>query len=154
MRFKPIVLCSFVEGSLGSPKKQMLEQVIRRAYQDHLDQSVSPRVVWLEIPVNQAFLEGKPSSVATLMAPVPDGTMNRLRHPFLYKLLEQWCITAETNKNEVVITAPDQSLSKEFLSANRKRMPPLRQIGYIAKTLMRLVTSRCASGHFKTQINL
>ncbi len=154
MHFKPIVLCSLVEGSRASFNKQALEQVIGRAYREHLNQAVTPRVIWMEVPSNQAFLEGKTSAVATLMAPVPDGTSNKLRHPFLYQLLEQWCLATGVNKNEVVITAPDQSLSREFLSANRKRMSPLRQIAYIAKTLVRLVRSKSATGHFNTHINL
>lgn len=154
MRFKPTVLCSFTEGSLPDLQKKMLEQVIHRAYQGLLSKSVTPRVVWMEIPVNQAFLEGKPSIVATLMAPLPDKSKNELRHPFLYELLEQWCLTTGNNKNDVVITAPDQSLSKNFLSANRRRMSPIRQIGYVTKTLVRLVKSKRSSGYLKTHINL
>ncbi|USD20140.1 hypothetical protein MJO52_13745 [Microbulbifer variabilis] len=154
MHFKPIVLCALVEGSQASFNKAALEQVIRRAYRGHLDQSVTPRLVWMEVPPDQAFMNGEKSSVATLMAPVPDGTSNKLRHPFLYELLEQWCVTTGINKNEVVITAPDQSLSRKFLSANRKRMSPLRQIAYIAKTLVRLVRSKSTTGHFNTHINL
>ncbi|BBM03125.1 hypothetical protein GL2_31990 [Microbulbifer sp. GL-2] len=154
MRFKPIVLCSFIEGTLTNHEKQKLELIIYLAYRDHVDPRVAPRVVWMEVPVNQAFMEGKPSSVATLMAPLPDGTTNTLRHSFLYRLLDQWCTSTGSDTYEVVITAPDHSLSKEFLSTNRKRMSPVRQIAFIGKTLMRLVKSKSSSGQFKTHINL
>ncbi|GAA5442478.1 hypothetical protein Misp06_00652 [Microbulbifer sp. NBRC 101763] len=154
MRFKPIVLCSFIEGTLTNHEKQKLEFTINLAYQDHMNPRVAPRVVWMEVPVNQAFMEGKQSSAATFMAPLPDGTTNTLRHSFLYRLLDQWCSVTGRDTYEVVITAPDHSLSKEFLSTNRKRMSPLRQIAFIGKTLIRLVKSKSASGQFKTHINL
>ncbi|GAA3915062.1 hypothetical protein [Litoribacillus peritrichatus] len=148
------VVCSVMEAKLSNQQKDQLENEFLKNYQDVFGTSTRIKILWMSFPEGQAYVAGKPSSNPTMLAPVPDNTDQAKRSVFLYSLLESWVTLSGYKKDQVVISAADQSLADQFMKTNQQRVSSLKRPLMMAKIITRLIRSKIQVGRLESSINL
>ncbi len=149
-----LVICSVVERNIDGHQKRELENRISALYKMHIGKFSKPTVVWVEIPASQAYLDGKASKASTVLTSVPNELEPCHRSDFLYDIRDLWMSVTHCARNELVISAPDQTLAKQFLGANRERVGVFHRPVMTLKLIYRALSSKLLRGRIETSINL
>lgn len=127
---------------------------IRRAYRDALGGRPRVRVLWIDMPPGSAFVAGKPSTLSSLLASVPESITEPTRQALMRGICETWMQTTGCPVDDVMVTAPERSMAKAYLQAGRARFDPRRVRGVALRLGLRVAARRVMTGRAAVHTDL
>ena len=137
-----IAICTVLAGRFPARTMRELETALAARYREIFNAKLT--VIWLEVPPEQAFTNGRPSTMSWLLIPTPATTDQDTRERALTTLADDWARIADVNPHDVMIAMPDPSTHATYLAANRQRIPVHRLPEFLLRNGIR-VASRIAT---------
>lgn len=149
-----IVVAFAHEGSVALARSDRLEARIASAYDDHVPGVDRIRWVWLDLPPGSAYVAGRPSTLSTVLATVPDGLSESRREAFMRAVSQHWADETGCSVKEVMVTAADASMLRQYLAASRSRFAPVAIPGLALRVGFDVLRRRLRGQPLGTSIDL
>ncbi|CAM3725109.1 hypothetical protein [Smaragdicoccus niigatensis] len=146
-----VAICTVLSGRLAPRTTRDLEAALKSRYRELFAESLT--VVWLEVPPDQAFTNGKPSSMSWLLIPVADGLDQAIREKALTTMAADWARIANCDPDDIMIAMPDASVQAQYLKSNRERIPLGRLPEFLLRTGVRVATGFATRRTLSTTAN-
>lgn len=149
-----VVTCLAHANGPALDKARALEACIRSAYAASFGPRARVSCVWVEIPAGTAFVAGQPSSLSSVMAPVPDDVAQPDREAFMHAICHGWMTETGCNQSEVMVVALGATRHGAHTRVSRERLGGTAAFTSTARVAMQMAKHRLVDGFLKTSTRL
>lgn len=128
--------------------------MMRGIYGRQFGRKVKVAFVWMEIPKGQGFVAGHPSTLSSVLAPVPDGISQTDRERFMKAVCDGWRRETSCSVEEIMVSAADASFAERYMVAAQERFDPAKARSLSLKLLGRMLLGWPRKRYLTTTLNM